>query len=340
MRREVSTEQADQAANAGLQEDLPGARGALDTAPGHTGQRGQIRIGISGWRYKPWRGVFYPAGLQQRRELEFAAQKFNSVEINGTFYSLQHHTSFQRWAAETPDDFVFAIKGSRFITHMKKLRGIDQAFANLLASGLLALGPKLGPMLWQFPPQMRFDRERFADFFRMLPRSTEAAAELARHCDDRMLSRSVLDASCDIPLRHAVEIRHESFVAPEFIDLLREYEVGLVVADTVAWPLLLDVTSDLVYVRLHGSEELYASGYSEQALDLWARRVVTWARGGTPSAAAGEGVEEPNPARLVSGNQAKARPRDVFVYFDNDAKVRAPFDAMQLRAKVDALIGA
>ncbi len=300
---------------------------------------GEIRIGISGWRYKGWRGVFYPPGLAQRRELEFAAGKFNTVEINGTFYSLQHHTSFQRWAAETPDDFVFAIKGSRFITHMKKLRGIDQAFANLLASGLLALGTKLGPMLWQFPPQMRFHREKFAEFFRMLPRSTGAAAEVAKLCDERMLARSVLDASCDIPLRHAVEIRHESFVTPEFIDLLREHDIGLVVADTVAWPLLLDVTSDLVYVRLHGSEELYASGYSDEALDLWARRVVAWARGETPSVAAGAGVEEPNPARLAGDAEAEVRPRDVFVYFDNDAKVRAPFDALQLRAKVEALIG-
>ena len=340
VRPKVSTKQVGHAGPGGLQEDVASEGGALGDSPGNSGNIGQIRIGISGWRYKGWRGVFYPPGLAQRRELEFAAEKFNTVEINGTFYSLQHHTSFQRWAAETPDDFVFAIKGSRFITHMKKLRGIDQAFANLLASGLLALGPKLGPMLWQFPPQMRFDRGRFGDFFRMLPRSTAAAAELAKACDDRMLARSVLDATCDIQVRHAVEIRHESFVTPEFIELLRENHVGLVVADTVAWPLLLDVTSDLVYVRLHGSEELYASGYSEQALDLWARRVVMWARGGTPSAVAGDGVEEPNPARLVSRDQVEVRPRDVYVYFDNDAKVRAPFDALQLRAKVDALIGA
>ena len=294
-------------------------------------RRGRIRIGISGWRYKGWRGVFYPPKLAQRRELEFAATVFDTVEINGTFYSLQHPSSFQRWAEETPDDFVFAVKGSRFITHMKKLRGIDEAFANLLASGLLALGPKFGPMLWQFPPQQRFDRERFREFFRMLPRSMQAAAEIAKGCSDKMLPRSVLETSHDLPLRHVVEIRHESFATAEFLELLREKDVGLVVGDTVEWPLLLDVTSDLVYVRLHGSEQLYASGYSDEALDVWAERVVRWAEGGTPGA---EGR-----ARRVEEAAAPVRPRDVFVYFDNDAKVHAPFDARTLRRKVDGLLG-
>ncbi len=291
---------------------------------------GEIRIGISGWRYKGWRGVFYPPKLQQRRELEFASQTFNTIEINGTFYSLQHHTSFQQWARETPEDFIFSLKGSRFITHMKKLRGIDQAFANLLASGLLALGPKLGPILWQFPPQMRFDPERFAGFFRLLPRSTSEAARLAKTCDDRMLHRSVLEAEVDIPLRHTVEIRHESFATTTFIDLLREHDIGLVVADTPDWPLLLDATSSLVYLRLHGSEQLYSSNYSDEALDLWADRIVTWAKGGTPPSVA--------PARRIHPVLGSDRPRDVFVYFDNDAKVHAPFDAQNLRTRVDKLL--
>lgn len=294
-------------------------------------ERGRIRIGISGWRYKGWRGVFYPPKLQQRRELEFAAGVFDTVEINGTFYSLQHHTSFQRWRAETPDDFVFAVKGSRFITHMKKLRGVDEAFANLLASGMLALGAKLGPMLWQFPPQQRFDLQRFRDFFAMLPRTTGEAARLAERCSEKMLARSVLRAEVDVPVRHAVEIRHESFAVPEFTALLREHEIGLVVADTVEWPLLLDVTSDLVYLRLHGSEQLYASGYSDEALEVWARRVVLWAEGGTP--------EADGRARRVDAAAAPVRPRDVVVYFDNDAKVHAPFDAANLRRKVDRLLG-
>ena len=290
---------------------------------------GQIRIGISGWRYKGWRGVFYPPKLQQRRELEFASATFNTIEINGTFYSLQHHTSFQSWARETPDDFIFSIKGSRFITHMKKLRDIDQAFANLLASGLLALGPKLGPILWQFPPQLPFNADRFAGFFRILPRTTAAAAKLAQACDDRMLSRSVLEAPVDIPLRHTVEIRHESFATPKFIELLREHDIGLVVADTPEWPLLLDATSSLVYIRLHGSEQLYANSYSDESLDLWADRIVTWARGETPESLA--------PARRIHPTLAPTEPRDVFVYFDNDAKVHAPFDAQRLRTRVDAL---
>jgi uncharacterized protein YecE (DUF72 family) len=293
---------------------------------------GEIRIGISGWRYKGWRGIFYPPKLQQRRELEFASGIFNTIEINGTFYSLQHHTSFQQWARDTPDDFIFSIKGSRFITHMKKLRGIDQAFANLLASGLLALGPKLGPILWQFPPQLHFDPGRFADFFRLLPRTTTAAAKLAKTCDDRMLSRSVLEASVDIPLRHTVEIRHESFATPTFIDLLRQHDIGLVVADTPEWPLLLDVTSSLVYLRLHGSEQLYASNYTDEALDIWAQRIVTWARGGTP--------DELAPARRIHPDLAPSQPRDVYVYFDNDAKVHAPFDAQNLRTRVDKLLAA
>ncbi len=297
---------------------------------------GRIRIGISGWRYKGWRGVFYPPKLQQRRELEYAAESFNTVEINGTFYSLQRPESFRRWAAETPDDFVFAVKGSRFITHMKKLRGVETAFANLLASGVLELGKKLGPMLWQFPPQMHFDAERFAEFFALLPRSTGQAAELARQCDERMLNRCVLNAEVDLPLRHAVEIRHESFCTPAFLALLRAHDVGLVVADTVEWPLLLDVTSSLVYVRLHGSEQLYASGYTEEALEVWAERVVQWARGETPAAE----EDRANPARRIEAAAAPVQPRDVFVYFDNDAKVRAPFDARSLRGKVDRLLGA
>lgn len=298
--------------------------------------RGEIRIGISGWRYRGWRGVFYPKDLQQRRELEFASRQFNTIEINGTFYSLQHHTSFQRWAAETPSDFVFAVKGSRFITHMKKLRGVEDAFSNLLASGLLALGPKFGPMLWQFPPQQRFDPGRFAAFFKLLPRTTRGAAELAKQCSERMLPRCVLEATVDAPLRHAVEIRNESFCTSEFLALLREHDVGLVVADTVEWPLLLDVTSSLVYVRLHGSEQLYASGYGEEQIELWARRVIAWARGQTPEAEMHP--REVNAARRIEGAAAAKIPRDVFVYFDNDAKVRAPFDALALRRRVDMLL--
>ena len=287
---------------------------------------GRVRIGISGWRYPGWRGVFYPTGLVQRRELEFAAQVFSSIEINGTFYSLQRPESFRQWAAETPDDFVFALKGGRFITHMRKLLGVETALANFFASGVLALEEKLGPVLWQFPPQMKFDPVRFAAFFKLLPRSIAEAARFARGCDDRVLKRSTLDvpldAPVDLPLRHAVEIRHDSFAVPEFIALLREHSIGLVVADTVEWPLLMDVTADFVYVRLHGSEQLYASGYEPEALGVWARRVRAF---GSGQVAEGK--------RVVDA-AADGVPRDVYVYFDNDIKVRAPFDAQALARQV------
>ena len=301
---------------------------------------GRVRIGISGWRYKGWRGVFYPKGLQQRRELEYASRIFDSIEINGTFYSLQKPEYFRQWAEETPPGFVFALKGGRFITHMLKLRGVEEALANYFASGPLALGAKIGPVLWQFPPQLGFDRVRFESFFKLLPRTTKQAARLAKKCNVRVLGRSCLEASVDVPIRHAVEIRHESFATPEFVELLREHDIALVAADTVEWPLLLDVTADFVYVRLHGSEQLYWSGYEDVALDEWAQRVVGWARGETPGRVIAEAQRgRANEARCVTGDCAPVKPRDVYVYFDNDAKVRAPFDAQGLRERVDRLMG-
>ncbi|MGI4826642.1 MAG: DUF72 domain-containing protein [Janthinobacterium lividum] len=286
-----------------------------------------VRIGISGWRYAGWRGVFYPPKLAQRRELEFAANAFPSVEINGTFYSLQRPSSFRLWAASTPNDFVFSIKAPRLITHMYKLRNVEAALANFFASGLLELGPKLGPILWQFPPRMRFTRERFAEFFPLLPRTQGAAASLARLHGPRLVGRSTIELQRGVdpetPLRHCVEIRDESFAVEPFIELLREHDIGLVVADTVAWPLLFDVTADFVYVRLHGSEELYASGYEHEALEVWADRIAAWATGGYAE------------GRRACAAEAHACPRDVYVYFDNDIKVRAPFDAQALQVKID-----
>ena len=300
-------------------------------------QTGKIRIGISGWRYPGWRGRFYPRGLAQRRELEFAAGAFSSVEINGTFYSLQRPGSFERWATETPADFVFSVKGGRFITHMKKLVGVETALANFFASGVLALGSKLGPIVWQLPPTMKFDegryeKARYESFFTVLPRTIRSAAKLARRCDERMLTRAffkpVLKKGEDPPLRHAIEIRHDSFVQPEFIDLLEKHDIGLVVEDTVDWPLLMDVTSDFVYLRLHGSERLYFSGYEADAIEVWAKRVVAFATG-----APAEGRYAGLPIQV-------GRPRDVYVYFDNDAEVRAPFDAQALMRRVEELIRA
>ena len=290
--------------------------------------RGTVHIGISGWRYPGWRGVFYPPKLQQRRELEFASRAFSTIEINGTFYSLQRPASFAQWAAETPDDFVFSLKGSRFITHMKKLRGVEEALANYFAQGVLRLGAKLGPILWQFPPNLAFDRERFASFFQLLPRSTAAAGELAEGHSQRLRGRAWTHTDQDLPLRYCVEIRHESFVDPDFIQLLREQNIGLVVADTVEWPLLMDMTSNFVYCRLHGSQELYTSGYDENAIAAWSERIAAWVNGC-----------QATDGRFASPVQATEKPRDVFVYFDNDAKVRAPFDASALHDRLSKQLG-
>ncbi|MBB5958312.1 uncharacterized protein YecE (DUF72 family) [Saccharothrix tamanrassetensis] len=242
-----------------------------------------IHVGTSGWVYPPWRGVFYPKGLPQKRELEYLSRQVGSVEINGTFYALQRPSSFQAWSAQTPDDFVFAVKGSRFITHMKRLRDPQDALGKFFDSGMLGLGRKLGPFLWQLPPTLRYDPDLLALFFDALPRAHEGR-----------------------PLRHALEVRHESFRDPGFLPLLRAHDIALVIADTAQTFIELEaVTTDFVYIRLHGDEELYVSGYTDQALDRWAAKIRDW-----------------------------ARDHDVYAYFDNDAKVMAPKDAMALSARL------
>jgi uncharacterized protein YecE (DUF72 family) len=280
-----------------------------------------VRIGISGWRYAPWRGKFYPEGLRQKDELAYAAGKFPSIEVNGTFYSLQRPESFAAWHDATPEDFVFAVKGARYITHMLKLRNVEKPLANFFAQGVLKLKTKLGPVLWQLPPNFIFHPDKLAEFFQLLPRSSKQAEALARRHDDKVKGRTFLKADADRPIRHALEIRHDSFRTPDFIRLLRRHNIGLVVADTVEWPLLMDATSDFVYVRLHGSEQLYASGYGPKALNKWAERIRAWT-GGREA----EGDH--------AGPPARRRKRDVYVYFDNDAKVRAPFDAQNLMKRM------
>ena len=268
-------------------------------------------VGISGWRYKPWRGVFYPKGLVQRNELAFVAERLNSVEINGSFYSLQTPSSYSRWAADVPDDFVFAVKGGRYLTHILRLQNIDTALPNFFASGVLALGPKLGPILWQLPPTLAFDADLVRSFLQSLPRSTAAALAVARGHDERLDGRNWLHIDADRPLRHAIEVRHPSFDSDEFTDLMREQDAAIVVADSAGhFPQMFTVTSDFVYVRLHGAQELYVSGYPDELLHDWADRIEGWLTGlGTPD----------------------GKPRDVSVYCDNDVKVRAPYDAMRLR---------
>ena len=288
--------------------------------------QGRICIGISGWTYGGWRGPFYPSDLPHKRELAYASRHLNAIEINGTFYSLQRPSSFGHWYDETPRGFRFALKGSRFITHMKQLSDVRTAVANYFASGVLRLESKLGPILWQFSSRRRFDAQRFDAFLSMLPRTTTAAAELAREHDRRVRHGTWLETSVDRPLRYAIEVRHESFFNDEFIELLRHHRMAFVFsAAGPEWPYAEDVTADFVYARLHGAEEIYASGYGDNALGAWAARIRRWAAGGEPRDA----------QRCGSAPAPRRSRRDVFVFFDNDRKVRAPHDAIRLADMLD-----
>ncbi len=270
---------------------------------------GEVRVGISGWTYAPWRGDFYPEGLPQRRELEYAASQLTSIEINGSFYSLQRPSSWARWRAEVPEDFCFAVKGGRFITHMKRLRDVEAPLANFFASGVLALGPTLGPLLWQLPATLPYDATVLGDFLDLLPRTTHEASALAGRHDDRLSGDRLWSGEVeDRPVRHALEPRHRSFGSNAARAQLAEAGVALVVADSAGtWPRFEQAVGPFVYVRLHGDEELYASGYTDEALAHWAERVRGWTAAG----------------------------RDAFVYFDNDIKGYAPHDARRLIALLD-----
>lgn len=266
-----------------------------------------VRVGISGWRYPPWRGDFYPKGLPQRRELEYASSRLGTIEVNGTFYALQRPKYFEAWRDEVPESFVFSVKAPKYITHELKLHDARPALANLFASGVLALGAKLGPILWQLPPSVRFDAELLEQFLADLPHSTSAAASLATEHGPHLDGREWLTTDADRPVRHALEVRNHSFNTPEYFTILRRHNVASVVADTAGkWPQLTELTADFAYARLHGDSVLYESGYDEEALDRWADTVRGW---------------------LGSG-------RDSFVYFDNDTKVRAPYDAMALAERL------
>jgi uncharacterized protein YecE (DUF72 family) len=265
--------------------------------------------------------VFFPKGLAQRRELEYAARQVASIEINGSFYSLQRPESYRTWYEATPRGFVFAVKGSRFITHVKRLKEAEKPLANFFASGVLCLREKLGPILWQLPPSFSYDGERLAAFFDLLPRDTRAAVKLAQKHDVRVKGRAWMTMDRNRHLRHCLEVRHESFATKAFIKLLRGHGIGLVIADTAGkWPFLEDITADFVYARLHGHKELYRSGYSAAELKDWAGKIRVWARGCTPGPS----------KRLTPRGPTLKNGREVYVYFDNDAKVHAPFDAMAL----------
>jgi uncharacterized protein YecE (DUF72 family) len=261
-------------------------------------------VGTSGWRYRSWRGDFYPTGLVQRRELAYISARLATVEINGSFYSLQSAASYRRWRDETPDGFVFGVKGGRYVTHMLRMRAVGPALANFFASGILLLGEKLGPVLWQLPERVVFDARELDEFCAQLPRTQHEAVILAsRHTDK--VAEFEAPPPADRRIRHALEPRHPSFDSEECATILHRHNVALVVADSAEkWPMLTRVTADFVYVRLHGSPELYASGYGPERLAEWAGRVREWT----------EGV------------------RDAFVYFDNDARGFAPYDAQTMAA--------
>lgn len=268
----------------------------------------KLRIGISGWRYPQWRGHFYPKDLPQRLELHYASRQLDSIEINGSFYSLQRPGSWRHWYRDTPRGFVFAVKAPRFITHVLRLREVDKPLANFLASGVLELREKLGPILWQFPPNLKYDHELFDAFLSSLPRDTQSALAMARQHDHHLKHVGDLSAQRNHRLRHAVEVRHDSFRNPTFIGMLRKHRAVLVISDAATkWPKLRDVTGGFVYMRMHGDEVLYSSGYSDAALDDWARRIRAWMKGGQPRDARHRASDARPPTR---------KSRDVYCYFD------------------------
>jgi uncharacterized protein YecE (DUF72 family) len=255
-----------------------------------------IRVGIGGWVYEPWRGVFYPEGLPHAQELGYASRKVTSIEINGTFYGTQKPESFRRWANETPDDFMFSLKGPRYATHRRVLAEAGPSIERFFASGVLELKSKLGPLVWQFAPAKKFDAEDFAQFLRLLPRRLDGHS-----------------------IRHVVEVRHQSFLAPAFVDLLREHSVAPVLVDSEKHPMIADVTTDFVYLRLERTAEQIRTGYKPADLDLWAKRAKAWMEDGAPH-------DVPTIAPPASGT----RKRDVFIYMISGAKLRAPAAAMAL----------
>lgn len=260
-----------------------------------------IRVGIGGWTFEDWRGgVFYPKGLPQTRELAHASRHVTTIEINGTYYSTQKPENFRRWAAETPDDFVFSVKASRFATNRRVLADAGNSIERFMASGVGELKQKLGPILWQFMPTKKFEPDDFATFLELLPKTLDGK-----------------------PLRHAIEVRHESFVVPAFAALARQYSVAVVFADLDKYPMLADVTGNFIYARLQNAKESVETGYSAAAIKKWSERATTWAEGG-------DAKDLPHAAKSV----LPKKKRDVYVYMINGAKIRAPAAARALLARL------
>jgi uncharacterized protein YecE (DUF72 family) len=262
---------------------------------------GRIYAGMGGFTYAPWRGVFYPKGLAQSRELAYAASHVTSIEINGTFDRTQSRKTYESWAQQTPDEFKFALKGPRYAVNRRELRTAGDSIKRFYGSGVLALGDKLGPVLWQFAPTKKFDSADFGGFLELLPRAADGW-----------------------PLRHVVEVRHDSFRAPDFIALARSFAVPIVFAEHETYPAIADLTGDFVYLRLQKGQDAAKTGYPPKVLDAWAERVKTFARGG---------VEKDLPV-VDARHKVKAEPRDVFVYFIHEGKIRAPAAAMALIERV------
>jgi uncharacterized protein YecE (DUF72 family) len=260
-----------------------------------------IRVGIGGWTFDEWRGgVFYPKGLPQTRELSHASRQVTTIEINGTYYSTQKPESFRRWAADTPEDFVFSVKASRFCTNRRVLAEAGESIERFVGSGIGQLKHKLGPILWQFAPTKKFEPDDFGAFLEMLPKALDGR-----------------------PLRHAIEVRHESFAVPAFAALARRHSVAIVFADSEKYPMIADVTGDFIYARLQSAGEAHATGYSAPAIKKWSERAKLWAEGG-------DAKDLPHAAKAAPSKTA----RDVFIYMINGAKVRAPAAARALLAKL------
>lgn len=273
----------------------------------------KIYVGMSGWTFPGWRGKFYPKKLVQKKELHYASRQVNSIEINGTFYSLQKPESFQRWYDETPESFVFSVKAPQYVTHIKRLKDVNEAVANFFASGLFCLKEKMGPILWQFPPNVMLKDDRFEKFLKLLPYDSKSAARLAKSHGPKVKGRNVTSVTGDYPIRHAFEFRNDSFVNEEFIELLREYSVAVVFAHSgEKSPYMEDLTADFIYARMHGQEAKYKKGYTADTMDWLAKRVKKW---------------------------TSRPPRDAYIYFDTENKIYAPNDALNLmkRLKINRL---
>jgi uncharacterized protein YecE (DUF72 family) len=279
----------------------PATKSPASKAPASAAKKsGHLYIGIGGWTFAPWRGVFYPEKLVQSKELQYAASKLTSIEINGTYYGSQKPESFRKWASEVPDGFVFSLKGPRFTTNRRVLAEAGDSINRFYGTGVLELGDRLGPVLWQFAPTKKFDEADFGKFLELLPRQLDGRA-----------------------LRHVVEVRHPSFCVPAFVALLRQFETPVVFAEHGSYPAIADVVGDFVYARLQKGNDEIKTCYPPKQLDAWAERLQLWAAGG-----------EPDDLPRVDKPSAKKTPRDVFAYVIHEGKVRAPAGAMELIERV------